>query len=240
MIQRDYPSSPPVNVQTPYREHTKLATDFTVQLQASHRPLYAISRQRHRNARVPQLHHMNYISYFGRRGPRRGRHSRHGVHEGRIARRRLPEWTWVVVLGDVSNDLTRSIQRGRRHNATQYDWKRTFQHSKNAWDFPYKIAAFTSVSIYVKFDEDVNKTPSDDAGEVDFQLQGTPAGRATFRLAVTFKDLWARFSTFAVTLAPNTNIPVGGQIELGWRHDGTVVFILAGQYPNLHAFKNAN
>ncbi|KAI8976710.1 hypothetical protein BD414DRAFT_539255 [Trametes punicea] len=128
------------------------------------------------------------------------------------------------------------------YNATQYDWKKTYQHSyqMNAWDFPDQIAAFTSASIYVEFDEGTGKTPEDDAGEVDFELQGAPAGKATFRLAVTFRDLWARFPTFAVTLAPNANIPVGGEVELGWRHDGTVVFILAGQYPNLHAFKNAN
>ncbi|KAI8994212.1 hypothetical protein BD414DRAFT_506670 [Trametes punicea] len=118
------------------------------------------------------------------------------------------------------------------YNATQYDWKKTYQHSyqMNAWDFPN----------LVEFDEGVGKKPGDDAGDVDFELQGAPAGHATFRLAVSFRNLWARFATFAVTLAPNTPIPVGGQVELGWRHDGTVVFILAGQYPNLHVLKNAN
>ena len=127
------------------------------------------------------------------------------------------------------------------YNATQYDWRKTYQHSyqMNDWNFPATIAAFSSVSIYVEFDESVGKDTGDDAGEATFEVVGAPAGQAQFQFAVKFRDLFTRLLEFPV-VAAGSNVPVGGTIDLGWRHNGDTVFILGGQPGNWHVLVNAN
>ncbi|KAJ8497045.1 hypothetical protein ONZ51_g737 [Trametes cubensis] len=178
-------------------------------------------------------------------------------------------WVVVLVIGEeliegrykkeeyakrfsaLTKDYSTTVKRSRGimgqggyltiYNATQYDWRKTYQHSyqMNDWNFPATIAAFSSVSIYVEFDESVGKDTGDDAGEATFEVVGAPAGQAQFQFAVKFRDLFTRLLEFPV-VAAGSNVPVGGTIDLGWRHNGDTVFILGGQPGNWHVLVNAN
>ncbi|KAH9895919.1 hypothetical protein C8Q73DRAFT_823761 [Cubamyces lactineus] len=89
------------------------------------------------------------------------------------------------------------------YNATQYNWRKTYQHSyqMNDWNFPATIAAFSSASIYVEFDESIGKDTGDDAGEATFEIVGAPAGQAQFQFAVKFRDLFTRLLEFPAVAA---------------------------------------
>ncbi|KAI0331524.1 hypothetical protein GY45DRAFT_1322087 [Cubamyces sp. BRFM 1775] len=108
-------------------------------------------------------------------------------------------------------------------NATSYDWTRTHHHSyqMNDWDFPAVIPAYTSVGVRVEFDEDIFKIPSDDSGEADYKID-FPLYSQKLEFAVKFRDLFLRVFNRASDAAP------GWQLDLGWRNNGTVVFVLAG------------
>ena len=112
-------------------------------------------------------------------------------------------------------------------NATNSNWKKTYQHSyqMNSWNFPETIKARSTQTLYVEWDQAIFKHQSDDAGEVNYTLEGTPGlsfqvqARATngFELKVYF-----------LNIETNGN-PKGSTISLGWNHNGYVSFILAGE-----------
>ncbi|CDO74717.1 hypothetical protein BN946_scf184847.g25 [Trametes cinnabarina] len=123
------------------------------------------------------------------------------------------------------------------YNATQYQWRKTYQHSyqMNNWDFPDTIAPFNGVRIYVEFDE--SSHPGDDGGDVKYELVGCPAGKAVFWIAIGFRNFYARFPEFAIKRG-NQEYPIGTEFGLGWRHDGETVYILTGDYPNMQFLTN--
>ncbi|KAI0654550.1 hypothetical protein C8Q70DRAFT_516119 [Cubamyces menziesii] len=127
------------------------------------------------------------------------------------------------------------------YNTTPHEWRRTFQfaYQMNSWEFPTTIAPYTSVNIYIEFDEGLFTHTGDDKGEVNYELVGCPAGQAQFQLIARLRDLNANFIEFPARLAPDTDVPVGGKLNIGWRDNGVAVFILAGQHGNLHVLKNA-
>ncbi|KAI0325743.1 hypothetical protein GY45DRAFT_1329850 [Cubamyces sp. BRFM 1775] len=123
-------------------------------------------------------------------------------------------------------------------NATQYDWKRTDQHSyqMKAWDFPASIPAYTSAAVYVEFDEELVKVPSDDSGDAFYEIdrEAFPPLSLKFEFAVTFCNLLVRLLGNGVNAATGTVVPDSVstsstgkfEINLGWRHNGNVVFVL--------------
>ena len=123
-------------------------------------------------------------------------------------------------------------------NATPYSWHRTYQHSyqMNAWNFPDNIPAYTSARVYVEFDEGVGKHPGDDAGDAHYEIVHE-APFKQFRFAVKFRDLLVRFPDFPVESPPGKIIPRGSEVDLGWRHDNSVVFVLFGEIDKLRLIK---
>ncbi|KAL7277320.1 hypothetical protein ACG7TL_009177 [Trametes sanguinea] len=107
----------------------------------------------------------------------------------------------------------------------------------NAWNYPERIAPFTGVRVYVEFDEGTGKHTGDDAADVKYDIVGRPSGQATFQIAIKFRDFLARFPEFAVKMG-DVPVPIGGEVWLGWRHDGETVYILAGVYPNMQLLTN--
>ena len=114
-------------------------------------------------------------------------------------------------------------------NSTNSNWKKTYQHSHkmNSWNFPDVIQAKTSVNIYVEWDQGIFTHVADDAGEVNYSLDGTNnsfqiQARATngFELKILFTDI-----------ETNSN-KQGTLFSLGWRHDGYVSFVLSGTNGN--------
>jgi len=118
-------------------------------------------------------------------------------------------------------------------NGTAYDWQQTYTHEyqMNSWSFPATIAAGTSVSVYVEWNQGIFNSQGDDAGEVTYTLAGT---------AFSFQ-VQARASSgfmLQVQLASLTalNYAQGSTIPLGWDWNdnpsgGHVTFVLAGE-PN--------
>ena len=110
-------------------------------------------------------------------------------------------------------------------NSTPYNWTRTHQHSyqMHSWNFPSTIPAKTSVSVYVEWDQNIFHQQKDDAGEIDYTLDGTgkvfqiqARAQSGFDLKIYFRDLETQ------------SIRKGTTISLGWEHDGYVSFVLAG------------
>lgn len=95
----------------------------------------------------------------------------------------------------------------------------------NEWDnWPKEVAPFSVASVYVEFKTSV--VTKNDAGEVSYQLDGTPyafeiqaRGTSGFHLQVQLTNM----STLANAL--DSTIPIG------WNHDGFVNWALAGSDP---------
>lgn len=86
----------------------------------------------------------------------------------------------------------------------------------------------TVPSTYVEFDHGVFKKRSDTSGTATYILDGTDC---SFRIHV--HDSPPRISVELVSLEA-TNNPRGSSNELGWRHDGTVTFVLSGKQGSFH------
>ncbi|NQT92046.1 MAG: hypothetical protein HQ559_04730 [Lentisphaerae bacterium] len=134
-------------------------------------------------------------------------------------------------------------QGGHLHitNASPYDWKLTYTHSyqMEAWDsrFPTTIQPGQSVTLYLEFRNHVFTTWTDDGGEATYEIQSAKNPSFTFhaawlgdtggQLSVDLKEIidinpdW-----FSVPPPPTTAI-------IGWKHDGTVSWTLAGVGPSL-------
>ena len=111
-------------------------------------------------------------------------------------------------------------------NGTRYNWARTYQHSyqMNDWNLPQSIPAWSTATQYVEWDQGIFKTQSDDGAEATYTFEG--CGR-NFQVQARAKD---GFTLLIAPLnLPNANPPHGEAINLGWKHDGCVSFIVAGQ-----------
>lgn len=104
------------------------------------------------------------------------------------------------------------------------------QYQMNSWNFGDKILSQTRQRFYIEFCEGIFKTPSDDAGEVTFQLEGTSS---SFQLQVRWpykggecglKVRWDvnvdKYEVFPPAL------PRGKLSELGWIHNGTLGLLI--------------
>lgn len=111
-------------------------------------------------------------------------------------------------------------------NGTKYDWVRSYQHSyqMNSWNFPDKILSGKTATVYVEWDQGVFKTESDDGGEATYTLNGINQSFQIQARATNGFNLQV-----ALTGIATSGNPQGSTINLGWSHDGVVVFILSGE-----------
>lgn len=111
-------------------------------------------------------------------------------------------------------------------NGTNRNWLKVGQHSyqMNTWNFPEKIEAGTVQSVYVEWNQGVFVHEGDDAGEVYYKVEGTND---------QFQIQARNHGGFNLSVMYDTMNPAGassGQpYSLGWSHNGTVSFILAGK-----------
>lgn len=119
-------------------------------------------------------------------------------------------------------------------NKTPYRWKRTHKHSyqMNSWDksFPEYIEPNSYAHVYIEWTEGT-KTKSDDAGEIDYTMEGC---NAVFQVQARAKNgfqikIWCR--NFATD-----HINQNQKINLGWAHDNTLVFAVAGSQGQFSSF----
>jgi len=111
-------------------------------------------------------------------------------------------------------------------NGTPYDWASSDQRSyqMNSWGFPATIAAGTTSTVYVEWGQRIFTTQSDDSGVVTYTLGGTGLSFQLVASAGNGFDL----SVVLTNLSTPGN-PQGSTINLGWNHNGSVNFILAGE-----------
>ncbi|HTW84053.1 MAG TPA: hypothetical protein VMD91_08315 [Candidatus Sulfotelmatobacter sp.] len=111
-------------------------------------------------------------------------------------------------------------------NGTSYAWQLTYQHhyQMNAWTFPSTIAAQTVQTVYVEWDDHVGHKTKDDGGEATYTLVGTPYSFQIQARGVPYRHLQVQYVSL-----PTENNPPGEILDIGWVHDGTVPFVLAGQ-----------
>jgi hypothetical protein len=116
-------------------------------------------------------------------------------------------------------------------NATNQDWVKSRQHSyqMDHWDFPDKIAAYTSTNVYIEWKEAFNNR-SDDAGEANYRFDG---GLSEFQIQARAEDHGdsikydIRIQFVSLETWNNT---LHSTYSIGWKHDGYVPFILTGAY----------
>ncbi|KAF0639242.1 hypothetical protein FPSE5266_02305 [Fusarium pseudograminearum] len=115
-------------------------------------------------------------------------------------------------------------------NGTPYRWKRSDQNSyqMKAWDFPDVIEAGKVPRIYVEFNQGAFKKRSDTSGSVKYTLEGT---KCSFTIHVRDDDerLWAKLDN--LDAVGNSR---GSEIQLGWRHDECISFVLSGSEDEFH------
>lgn len=112
-------------------------------------------------------------------------------------------------------------------NATDRKWIKQAQHSyqMHSWNFPQEIMPGTTKRIYVEWDDTIFHNRDDDGGEVRYQLEGTCG--ASFEL-----DAIGRGHRRIVARADKKLPRLFGcemeEAELGWIHNGSVNFTIAG------------
>ncbi|KAM5511631.1 uncharacterized protein FRV6_11641 [Fusarium oxysporum] len=115
-------------------------------------------------------------------------------------------------------------------NGTPYKWIRTNQsnYQMNSWNLPEWIDPGTVSSNYVEFKQGLFVERSDTRGITAYTLEGTDC---SFRIHVS--DAPSKIWVELVSLEAVNN-PRGSSIQLGWRHDGIVNFILSGKQGSFH------
>lgn len=111
-------------------------------------------------------------------------------------------------------------------NGTNQNWRKIVQHSyqMNTWNFPETITAGTAQSVYVEWDQGPGKNQKDDAGEVFYVVEGT---NDQFEIQARNHG---RFDLRVIYHGMNPAGASPNQVySLGWYHNGTVSFILAGK-----------
>lgn len=117
-------------------------------------------------------------------------------------------------------------------NGTKYDWNVNDQRSyqMNNWNFPAVIYAGESATVYVEWrdrTDNLFNTTSDDSGQVTYTLNGTDQNFQVQASAKNGFDLRVVLTNIATS-----GNPQGSAINLGWKHDGYVNFILSGETGN--------
>jgi hypothetical protein len=98
----------------------------------------------------------------------------------------------------------------------------------NSWNLPEWIDPGTVSSNYVEFKQGLFVERSDTRGITAYTLEGTDC---SFRIHVS--DAPSKIWVELVSLEAVNN-PRGSSIQLGWRHDGIVNFILSGKPGSFH------
>jgi hypothetical protein len=98
---------------------------------------------------------------------------------------------------------------------------------KTVWGSDYLVGSVPST--YVEFNHGIFTTRSDTNGSVTYALEGT---NHTFSICVRDapSNIWIRLDTIEAA-----NHARGSDIHLGWRHDGSVNFVLSGKEGSFHA-----
>ncbi|KAH7407665.1 hypothetical protein BKA64DRAFT_775714 [Cadophora sp. MPI-SDFR-AT-0126] len=111
-------------------------------------------------------------------------------------------------------------------NLTPYDWKLNYTHSYHMdWKFPLTIPAGTTQERYIEWWYDHG--PNGDCGaEATYELVGSP-NPASFTVQARQNNGKRIEIQYGDELSSIGN-PVGSLITLGYMHDGTVFFVLAG------------
>ncbi len=114
-------------------------------------------------------------------------------------------------------------------NGTNCNWVLTKEHSyqMDRWEFPSTVAAGTSVTVYVEWNDSWIHTTSDDAGEATYSLSGTGHSFQIQARAQHGFNLQVELTSISTM-----GHAQGSVIPLGWKHDGYVDFILAGEEGN--------
>jgi len=109
-------------------------------------------------------------------------------------------------------------------NGTDRRWikQSSDSYQMNAWNFPQVIDPGTSPSVYVEWDENIFHTRSDDVGQVTYVLEGTNRAVQVYASAKNGLSLTIN------STVPTAATPDRSSINLGWHHDGSVSFVLAG------------
>lgn len=109
-------------------------------------------------------------------------------------------------------------------NGTDRRWVKQSSdfYQMNTWNFPQVIDPGTCPAVYVEWDENFFHTRSDDVGQVTYILEGTNHAVQVYASA---KD---RLSLTVNSTVPTSTSPGQSSINLGWKHDGYVSFVLAG------------
>lgn len=142
----------------------------------------------------------------------------------------IPESHLIVRDRDARRELEKRTGEGGQVNiinGTPFKFTRTASHGyqMNGWDsnWPSEVAPYSVASVYVEFKTGFFVKTSDDGGEVSYSLEGTDSafeiqarGDGGFHVQVVLTGM----STL--------NNDHGSTISIGWRHDGSVSFALAG------------
>lgn len=115
-------------------------------------------------------------------------------------------------------------------NGTAQDWVRDpgrfGRYQMYNWDFPERIPANTAVDVYVEWDK---KGHGDTNAEARYNDASTNEGVVEFRVA---KSNHAEIEAEVLAQTKFPQSPTNGAnrvVQLGWRHDGNVNFILTGR-----------
>lgn len=126
-------------------------------------------------------------------------------------------------------------------NKTPYRWKKTLKsdYQMKSWknSFPETIEPNSSARVYIEWTEGT-KNEKDDAGEVDYTMEGI---NAVFQLQARAKNNF-EIKVFCKNFQTN-QINNGDTVSLGWAHNNTLVFMVAGsqgKFTSLGSRQNAN
>ncbi|KAH6722288.1 PLC-like phosphodiesterase [Leptodontidium sp. MPI-SDFR-AT-0119] len=121
-------------------------------------------------------------------------------------------------------------------NLTPYEWKLKYTHSYHMdWKFPTTIPAGTTQEQYFEWWYDHG--PNGDCGaEATYELVGSPEP-ASFTVQARQKKGKRIEIQFGDELSSIGN-PIGSLITLGYTHDGTVLFVLAGNETSSYVSTN--
>ena len=91
----------------------------------------------------------------------------------------------------------------------------------DSWSFPEYIEPFSKIHVYVEWDENIFHDKTKDTGDVQYVMDYV--GGHSFQIRARFRYIEVLIETFTV---PGHD--KGSTIDLGWIHDGFMIFVLAG------------
>lgn len=113
-------------------------------------------------------------------------------------------------------------------NNTDCDWNKTSQHSyqMNAWNFPQTIPAGTSCSVYLEYSEHIDKTWTDDSGDVYYQLSGSSS---SFHVHASHPGKGSGEGDITVTFQEisTPKYPAGSSVDIGFIWNSQTILFLA-------------